>query len=111
MSQVEYGMIHLLCEDDPRVTVIIDCEGAPALGFPVNMLKSCCTRVQENYPTRLAALFVVNLPPVVRVIALAIVQVLDRLLYLVEKLHLHKSDCKGSFKRSSCSAKCSMIRI
>lgn len=76
LSQVEYGVTHLLCEEDPRITVIIDCEGTPALGFPVNMLKSCCARVQENYPTRLAALFVVNLPPVVRVIAQAIIQVL-----------------------------------
>ncbi|KAI5084086.1 hypothetical protein GOP47_0000255 [Adiantum capillus-veneris] len=76
LSQVEYGITHLLRTEDPRITVILDCEGTPALGFPINMLKSCCARVQENYPTRLAALFVVNLPPVVRVIAQAIIQVL-----------------------------------
>lgn len=76
LSQVEYGVTHLLQDEDPRITVIIDCEGTPAIGFPINMLKSCCARVQENYPTRLAALFVVNLPPVVRVIAQAIIQVL-----------------------------------
>ncbi|MCO5598281.1 hypothetical protein L7F22_052373 [Adiantum nelumboides] len=76
LSQVEYGVTHLLRDEDPRITVILDCEGTPALGFPINMLKSCCARVQENYPTRLASLLVVNLPPVVRVIAQAIIQVL-----------------------------------
>lgn len=76
LSQVEYGVSNLLQDEDPRITVIIDCEGTPALGFPVHMLKSCCGLVQENYPTRLAALFVVNLPPVVRVIAQAICKVL-----------------------------------
>lgn len=81
-------MTHLLREDDPRITVIIDCEGTPAIGFPVNLVKSCCTRVQENYPTRLAALFIVNLPPVVRVIALAIIRVLNWLHILVEMLQL-----------------------
>lgn len=76
LSQVEYGVTHLLNEEDPRITVVIDCEGTSVIGFPVNMLKSCCARVQENYPTRLAALFVVNLPPVVRVITQTIIQVL-----------------------------------
>lgn len=74
LSHIEYGVTNLLCEEDPRITVIIDCEGMPALGFPVHMFKSCCILVQENYPTRLAALFLVNLPPVVRVIAQAIIQ-------------------------------------
>lgn len=76
LSQVEYGVANLLYEEDPRITVIIDCEGTPALGFPVHMLKSFCVLMQENYPTRLGALFVVNLPSVVRVIAQAIIQVL-----------------------------------
>ncbi|KAH7446397.1 hypothetical protein KP509_01G053900 [Ceratopteris richardii] len=76
LSQVEYGITHLLHEEDPRITVIIDCEGTPALGFPINMLKSCSDRVQDNYPTRLAALFVVNLPPVVRLLTQTIIQVL-----------------------------------
>eukprot|EP00250_Pteridium_aquilinum_P013729 c21536_g1_i1 orf=76-1539(-) len=113
LSQVEYGVTHLLQEEDPRITVVIDCEGTPALGFPINMLKSCSARVQENYPTRLAALFVVNLPPVVRVIAQTIIQVLkpatrrkvfvegDQYIALAE--HYGSPDSMPIFLGGSCS--------
>lgn len=74
VSQVEYGLqnIEML---DGRLTVVMDCHGTSALGFPVHMMKSCSVLVQENYPTRLASLLIINLPPVVRVIANAVMQV------------------------------------
>ncbi|KAL3702306.1 hypothetical protein R1sor_020328 [Riccia sorocarpa] len=75
VSQVENGILNLLHEDDPRITVILDCEGTTCVGFPVAMMKSCSVLVQEHFPTRLAALYAVNLPPVVRVIAHAVMQV------------------------------------
>ncbi|BFI04561.1 hypothetical protein MPTK1_1g14630 [Marchantia polymorpha subsp. ruderalis] len=75
VSQVEHGILHLVHEEDPRITVILDCEGTTCVGFPVAMMKSCSVLVQEHYPTRLAALFAVNLPPVVRVVANAVLQV------------------------------------
>lgn len=68
-------MLHLVNDADPRITVIMDCKGTTAIGFPLQMMKTCAVLVQDNYPTRLAALFAVNLPPVVRVLANAVIQV------------------------------------
>jgi len=86
VSQVEYGVLHLLNLEDQRITVLMDCEGIPAFGFPVQMMKSCSILVQLHYPTRLASLLVVNLSPVVRVIAKAIIQVLKPVTR--KKLHI-----------------------
>jgi hypothetical protein len=41
----------------------------------MQMMRSFITVVQENYPNRLGVLFVVRLPPVVRVIAQTFLQV------------------------------------
>ncbi|KAG0630944.1 hypothetical protein M758_1G215400 [Ceratodon purpureus] len=76
ISQVEYGIQNLLTMDDPRLTVVMDCQGTTAFGFPVKMLKSCVALVQEHYPMRLASLFVVNAPPLVHAVANAIIQML-----------------------------------
>jgi len=76
----------LLNLEDQRITVLMDCEGIPALGFPVQMMKSCSILVQLHYPTRLASLLVVNLSPVVRVIAKAVIQVLKPVTR--KKLHI-----------------------
>lgn len=86
VSQVEYGVLHLLNLEDQRITVLMDCEGVPAFGFPVQMMKSCSILVQLHYPTRLASLLVVNLSPVVRVIAKAVIQVLKPVTR--KKLHI-----------------------
>lgn len=86
VSQVEYGVLHLLNLEDQRITVLMDCEGIPAFGFPVQMMKSCSILVQLHYPTRLASLLVVNLSPVVRVIAKAVIQVLKPVTR--KKLHI-----------------------
>ncbi|KAH8955559.1 hypothetical protein BDL97_08G145400 [Sphagnum fallax] len=76
VSQVEHGVLHMLSEEDARLTVVIDCEGTTAFGFPVQMMKTCIVLVQENYPTRLASLFVINLSPVMHMVANTIMQVL-----------------------------------
>lgn len=75
VSQVEYGLRNKVPKDDARLTVVMDCQGTSAIGFPLNMMKSCSVLVQKNYPTRLAALFVINLPPIVQVLANAVLQV------------------------------------
>ncbi|XP_002985514.2 uncharacterized protein LOC9653159 [Selaginella moellendorffii] len=91
VSQIEFGVVNLLRGEDPRITVVLDCAGAPAVGFPLQMTKSCCVLVQENYPTRLAALFIVNLPPFVRVVATAIVQILKPATR--DKIYVESDDC------------------
>jgi hypothetical protein len=76
LSQVEYGVQNLLSSEDPRLTVVMDCRGTSVFGFPVQMLKSCVALVQEHYPMRLASFFLINAPPLVRVVANAIIQML-----------------------------------
>ena len=76
VSQVEYGLRDKVPKDDARLTVVMDCQGTSVIGFPLNMMKSCSVLVQENYPTRLAALFVINLPSIVQVLANAVLQVI-----------------------------------
>jgi hypothetical protein len=90
---MEYGVLNLLNEEDPRITVIMDCKGTTAIGFPVSMMKTCAKLVQDNYPTRLAALFAVNLPPVVRVVANAITQV--GYYYLASTVLFYNKKCSG----------------
>ncbi|TVU44384.1 hypothetical protein EJB05_03821 [Eragrostis curvula] len=76
VSQIDRGVINLTNEEDPRITVLLDCHGISPFRFPMQMMRSFITVVQENYPNRLAVLFVVRLPPVVRVIAQTFLQVL-----------------------------------
>ena len=56
------------------------------------MRRSFVTIVQENYPNRLGVLFVVRLPPVVRVIAQTFIQV--RLLSCPNYADAHDSRSK-----------------
>lgn len=76
VSQVEQGVLHLVNEENPRITVLVDCEGLSPLKFPMQMMRSCSTLVQDHYPDRLGTLFVIRLPSVVRVIAQTFFQVL-----------------------------------
>ncbi|CAL9103819.1 unnamed protein product [Musa acuminata var. zebrina] len=76
VSQLEHGILHLINEEDPRVTVLMDCEGISPFKFPMQMMRSCSSLVQDHYPNRLGCLFVLRLPPVVRVLAQTIIQVL-----------------------------------
>lgn len=75
VSQFDHGVLNLTNEDDPRINVLLDCHGVSPFKFPMQMMRSFITVVQENYPNRLAVLFVVRLPPVVRVIAQTFLQV------------------------------------
>ncbi|KAL6893800.1 hypothetical protein ACP4OV_007898 [Aristida adscensionis] len=76
ISQIDHGVVHLTNEEDPRITVLLDCHGISPFRFPMQMMRSFITVVQENYPNRLGVLFIVRLPPVVRVIAQTFIQVL-----------------------------------
>lgn len=75
VSQIEHGVLQLVNVDDPRITVLMDCEGVSAFKFPMQMMRSCSILVQDHFPDRLGLMFVVRLPPVVRVIAHALIQV------------------------------------
>ena len=101
VSQVEYGIQNLVTTDDPRLTVVMDCRGTTVFGFPVHMMKSCVDLVQEHYPRRLASLFVVNAPPLVRAVANAIIQ--------VEFLHLSFTYYLGVFVSVNISKICLLI--
>ncbi|OEL37808.1 hypothetical protein BAE44_0001174 [Dichanthelium oligosanthes] len=76
VSEIDHGVANLTNEEDPRITVLLDCHGVSPFRFPMQMMRSFITVVQENYPNRLGVLFVVRLPPVVRVIAQTFLQVL-----------------------------------
>lgn len=76
VSQIEYAILHLVPAEDPLVTVLMDCEGLTPFRFPLQMMRSCAVLLQDYYPNRLAALFVVRLPPMARMIAMTLFQVL-----------------------------------
>ncbi|KAF8402873.1 hypothetical protein HHK36_010965 [Tetracentron sinense] len=76
VSQIEYGVLHLVDVENPQITVLMDCEGLTPFRFPMQMLRSCSSLLQDHYPNRLSCLFVVRLPPVVRVITQTFIQVL-----------------------------------
>lgn len=75
-SQIEYAILHLVPAEDSLVTVLMDCEGLAPFRFPLHMMRSCAVLLQDYYPNRLAALFVVRLPPIARMIAMTLFQVL-----------------------------------
>ncbi|XP_048234110.1 SEC14-like protein 5 isoform X1 [Ricinus communis] len=76
ISQVEHGVLHLVDKDNPQITVLVDCDGISPLRLPMQMLRSCSSLLQNNFPNRLGHLLVIRLPPVVRVIAQTFFQVL-----------------------------------
>ncbi|KAF3794083.1 Phosphatidylinositol/phosphatidylcholine transfer protein [Nymphaea thermarum] len=86
VSQVEYGIMNLVNKDDPRITVVLDCERISALRFPMKMMKYCSTLMQDHYPNRLASLLVIRLPPVVRLLAQTFIQLLKPVTR--QKLHI-----------------------
>lgn len=75
VSQVEHGVLRLVDAKNNQITVLVDCEGIPPYRIPLQMMRSCFSLLQDHYPNRLGCLFVVRLPPVVRVIAQALIQV------------------------------------
>lgn len=77
VSQIEHGVLHLVNAEHPQITVLMDCEGLSPFNFPMQMLRSCSSLVQDHYPNRLASLFIIRLAPVVRVLAQTFIQVLN----------------------------------
>ncbi|GAB4824374.1 hypothetical protein Ancab_007262 [Ancistrocladus abbreviatus] len=76
VSQIEYGILQFVDEENPQVTVLVDCEGLSPLKLPMQIMRSCIALFQDHFPNRLACLFVIRLPPVVRMIAQTFIQVL-----------------------------------
>lgn len=75
VSQVEHGILHLVNPGNPRITVLVDCQGLSPLRFPMQMMRSCFSIFQEHFPGRLGFVFVIRVPPVVRVIAHTVTKV------------------------------------
>ncbi|KAG6535554.1 SEC14-like protein 5 [Zingiber officinale] len=76
VSQIEHGVLRLIKDGDGYITVIMDCEGISPFKFPMQLMRYCSNLVQDHYPNRLGSLFVIRLPPVVRVLAQTIIQLL-----------------------------------
>ncbi|WCJ41194.1 SEC14 cytosolic factor family protein / phosphoglyceride transfer family protein [Euphorbia peplus] len=76
ISQVEHGVLNLVDRDNPQITVLVDCHGISPLRVPMQMVRSCSSVLQDNFPNRLGHLLVIRLPPVVRVVAQTFIQVL-----------------------------------
>ncbi|XP_007016474.2 PREDICTED: uncharacterized protein LOC18590725 isoform X2 [Theobroma cacao] len=75
ISQVEHGVMHLVSPEKPEVTVLVDCAGLTPFRIPMQIMRSCSSLLQDHYPNRLGCLFVIRLPPVVRVIAQTFIQI------------------------------------
>lgn len=75
VSQVEHGVLQLVDNENPQITVLVDCEGLSPLRVPMQILRSCSCLLQDHFPKRLGCLFVIKLPPVARVIAQTFIQV------------------------------------
>ncbi|GMH12761.1 hypothetical protein Nepgr_014602 [Nepenthes gracilis] len=76
VSQLEYGILHFVDEENPQIMVLVDCEGLSPIRLPMQMLRSCSALFQDHFPYRLGCLFVIRLPPIIRVIARTYIQVL-----------------------------------
>ncbi|XP_044506502.1 uncharacterized protein LOC123226090 [Mangifera indica] len=76
ISQVEHGVMHLVTVDNPQITVLVDCDGLSPLRIPMQIMRSCSSLLQDHYPNRLGCLFVIRLPPVVRVVTQTFIQIL-----------------------------------
>ncbi|GAB2276595.1 hypothetical protein Dimus_011312 [Dionaea muscipula] len=76
VSQIEYGVLHLVDPKEPQIIVVMDCHGLTPFHFPVQMMRSCAMLLQDHYPNRLSALFIVRLSPFARVIGQTLFQVL-----------------------------------
>ncbi|PON51456.1 CRAL-TRIO lipid binding domain containing protein [Trema orientale] len=79
VSQVEHGVLHLVNAENPEITVLVDCEGLSPFKIPMQVIRTCSTLLQDHFPNRLGCLFVVRLPPVLRVIAQTFIQMLKPL--------------------------------
>lgn len=120
VSQIEHGVLNLIHTENPQITVVVDCERLSPLRLPMEMMRSCSALLQDHFPNRLGQLFVVRLPPVVRVIAQTFIQVLNPITR--KKLKVEGEDYQKvlseylqalpSYLGGQCTcAKCSIISI
>ncbi|PKA48550.1 hypothetical protein AXF42_Ash017449 [Apostasia shenzhenica] len=117
VSQIEHGLLSFIDDEVQQITVLIDCERLSPFKFPMNMLKSCSTLVQDHYPNRLGALLILRLPSLVRVLAQTFIQVLkpttrDKLQFVGENNPKFLSDFLGlvpAFLGGDC--RCSRCRL
>ncbi|XP_030471916.1 uncharacterized protein LOC115689873 [Syzygium oleosum] len=87
ISQVEHGLLRLVNSDSTRITVVVDCQGLSPYRIPMQIMRSCLSLLQDHFPGRLGCVFVIRLPPVLRVIAQTLLQVLRPATR--EKLRIH----------------------
>lgn len=76
VSQMEHGVLCLADRENPRIMVLVDCEGLSPFRPPMQMIRSCSLLFQEHFPNCLGGLFVIRLPPVVRVMVQTLMKVL-----------------------------------
>lgn len=81
MSQMEHGILHLADRECPRVMVLVDCEGLSPLRLPMQMIRSCALLFQDNFPHCLGSLYVIRLPPVIRMMVQTLMKVSSLLLH------------------------------
>lgn len=75
VSHVEHGVLHLVNAENPEITVLVDCQGLSPFKIPMQVMRTCSSLLQDHFPNRLGCLFVIRLPPVLRVIAQTFIQV------------------------------------
>ncbi|KAL0912024.1 hypothetical protein M5K25_017965 [Dendrobium thyrsiflorum] len=117
VSQIDLGVLNLTDEKDSQITVLMDCDGLSPFRFPMNMMRSCAILVQDHYPNRLGTLFILRLPPVVRVLTQTFIQILrpatrEKLRILGKKNHKFLSEflrTVPAFLGSDCE--CSRCRM
>ncbi|XP_062084921.1 uncharacterized protein LOC133791052 [Humulus lupulus] len=76
ISSVERGVLHLVDAEMGEITVLVDCKGLSPLKIPMQVIRTCSSFLQDHFPNRLGCLFVVQLPPVLRVIAQTFIKML-----------------------------------
>nr|GMC63735.1 phosphatidylinositol/phosphatidylcholine transfer protein SFH12-like [Ipomoea batatas] len=76
VSQIEHGVVSFIDDEHPQIVVLMDCEGLSPFGFPVQMMRSCATLLQDHYPNCLGLLIVVRIPHVAQVVMQTLFQVL-----------------------------------
>ncbi|XP_047179721.1 uncharacterized protein LOC124846495 [Vigna umbellata] len=74
ISQVEYGVLHLVDADNPQITVLVDCDGLSPARIPMQMTRSCSSLLLDHFPNRLGCMFVIQLPTSAHVIAQSFIQ-------------------------------------
>ncbi|CAH9121343.1 unnamed protein product [Cuscuta epithymum] len=76
VSQIEHGVVSFVDTEHPQIVVLMDCDGLSPLGFPIQMMRSCATLLQDHYPNHLYLLMVIRIPRVAHVIMQTLLQVL-----------------------------------